>query len=73
MKEYEVSALITKEDDWYVARCVELNVTSQGKSVEEAKANLKEAVELYIESFGTDRLPSAEQEPFFTTISVAVD
>ncbi|MBP6965476.1 MAG: type II toxin-antitoxin system HicB family antitoxin [Armatimonadetes bacterium] len=71
MKEYEVSALITKEDRWYVARCAELNVTSQGESVEEAKANLKEAVELYIESFGTDMLPSASQEPFFTTIKVA--
>ena len=52
MSQYELSALITKEDDWYVARCVELDVTSQGKTLEEARANLKEAVELYIESFG---------------------
>ena len=51
MSQYELSALITKEDDWYVARCVELDVTSQGKTLEEARENLKEAVELYIESF----------------------
>ena len=51
MTEYKLSALITKEDDWYVARCVELDVTSQGKTFEEARENLKEAVELYIESF----------------------
>jgi len=40
---YRFSALITKEDDWYVARCPELGVTSQGKDVESARANLCEA------------------------------
>ncbi len=42
---------ITKEEKWYVAHCLELGVVSQGKTIEEAKANLKEAVELYLESF----------------------
>lgn len=51
------TAVITKEENWYVGLCVELGVVSQGKTIEEAKANLKEAVELYIESFGTDDLP----------------
>jgi predicted RNase H-like HicB family nuclease len=37
-----------------VALCIELGVVSQGKTIEEAQANLKEAVELYIESFGSD-------------------
>ena len=46
------TAVINKEDDWYVAHCVELGVVSQGKTIEEAQSNLKEAVELYIESFG---------------------
>jgi predicted RNase H-like HicB family nuclease len=48
------SALIKKDGDWYVARCMDLDVTSQGKTVEEAKTNLKEALELYIESFGSN-------------------
>ena len=43
------AAAITHEDDWYVARCLEVEVTSQGRSVEEAQANLKEALELYYE------------------------
>lgn len=51
------AAVITKEERWYVARCVELGVVSQGKTIEEAQANLKEAVELYLESFG--RKPAA--------------
>ena len=49
---YRFSALITKENEWYVARCPELNVTSQGKDVESARANLIEAIELYIETWG---------------------
>lgn len=50
------TALITKEEKWYVARCVELGVVSQGKTIKEAQVNLLEAVELYIESFGTSNM-----------------
>jgi predicted RNase H-like HicB family nuclease len=66
-----LTAVLTKEDDWYVAHCVELGVVSQGKSVEEAKANLKEAVELYIESFGEDDLPASTSEVLFCPFEVA--
>ena len=52
MKKNEFTSIITKEKRWFVARCLELGVVSQGKTVAEAQANLKEAVELYIESFG---------------------
>lgn len=51
------TAVITKEEKWYIAHCVELSVVSQGKTIEKARGNLKEAVELYIESFGTEYLP----------------
>jgi len=43
------TGVITKEEKWYVAHCIELGVVSQGKTIEEAQANLKEAVELYLE------------------------
>ena len=49
---YRFSALITKEDGWYIARCPELNVTSQGKDVESARISLSEAIELYLETWG---------------------
>ena len=64
------TALITKEEKWYVARCVELGVVSQGKTIEEAQANLKEAVELYIESFGTEDLPENMGEVVFYPLEV---
>ena len=65
------TALITKEEKWYVAHCVELGVVSQGETIEEAQANLKEAVELYIESFGADDLPQSAGEIVFYPFEVA--
>ena len=62
---------IKKEDKFFVARCPELDVTSQGKTLEEAHANIKEAIELYIESFGTEDLPIETTKPFWTTVEVA--
>jgi len=43
------TAILEKEEDLYVALCPELDVASQGTTVEEATANLKEAVELFLE------------------------
>ena len=59
------TAVITKEEHWYVARCVELGVVSQGKTISEAQANLREAVELYVESFGAEDLPKNLGEVLF--------
>lgn len=46
-----LTAVIHKEADIYVADCPEAGTVSQGSSVEEALANLKEATELYLEEF----------------------
>ena len=43
------TAAIWREDGGYVALCAELDIASQGDTVEEARANLKEAVELFFE------------------------
>jgi predicted RNase H-like HicB family nuclease len=47
---YRFPVLITKED-FYVARCRELGVTSQGDDIESARGNLREAIELYLETW----------------------
>jgi predicted RNase H-like HicB family nuclease len=44
-----LTAAVTREDEWYVARCLQVEVTSQGESIEEALGNLREALELYFE------------------------
>ena len=46
-----LTAVLHKEDDMYVAECPEVGTVSQGYSLEEALANLKEATELYLEEF----------------------
>lgn len=43
------TTVITKEEKWFVSRCLELGVVSQGKTVEAAQQNLVEATELYLE------------------------
>jgi len=68
---YRFSVLITKEDGWYVARCPELNVTSQGKDVESARASLSEAIELYLETWGIPEGAALEGEAFWTTVEVS--
>ncbi len=62
---------ITKEDDFFIARCPELNVTSQGETLEEAEENIKEAIELYIESFGTEDLSQQVSKPYLTLVEVS--
>jgi predicted RNase H-like HicB family nuclease len=46
----ELTAIIEREDDLYVALCPELDVASQGDTVEAARANLIEALQLFFES-----------------------
>ena len=47
---HTLTATIRREGDGFVALCPELDIASQGASIEEARANLKEAVELFLES-----------------------
>jgi predicted RNase H-like HicB family nuclease len=54
------TAVITREDKWFIVRGLEIPVTTQGKTLDEARVNLKEAVDLYIESFDGEDLPSNE-------------
>ena len=48
-KSFQLTAVIEREDDWFVATCPEVDVVSQGKTIEDARANLLEAVELFFE------------------------
>ena len=45
------TAVIHKEEDMFVADCPEVGTVSQGRTIEEAVTNLKEATELYLEEF----------------------
>jgi len=45
-----LTAIIEREDDGFVALCSELDIASQGPSIEEARANLVEALPLFVEN-----------------------
>jgi predicted RNase H-like HicB family nuclease len=62
------TAVVHKEGALYVADCPEIGTVSQGYTIEEAVANLKEATELYLEEFP---LPKVTR-PLLTTFEAAV-
>ncbi len=62
-----LSAVIHQEEALYVAECPELGTVSQGNSIEEAVANLKEATELFLEEQDE---PVLLARAFLTTFSV---
>lgn len=71
MQKKTYTAVVHKEGDWYVAQCPEVGTASQGKSLEDAVANLKEATELYIEEFG--RSENLDFRPVITTFDIAIN
>ena len=66
---FNLTISIHQEDEWYVAKCLENSVASHGKSIEEALANVREALELYYED--EDDIPVLKQR-FITTMEIAV-
>ena len=64
----QVTAVLTAEDDGFVSYNPETGVASQGDTIEEALANLKEAVELYLED---QPLPMG-RPPLVTSITIGV-
>jgi predicted RNase H-like HicB family nuclease len=69
----QFTAVIEREDNSYVALCPELDIASQGSTVEEARANLKEAIELFFESASKEELRERlHDEVFVTRLEVAI-
>ncbi|MBI4454033.1 type II toxin-antitoxin system HicB family antitoxin [Candidatus Woesearchaeota archaeon] len=61
------TAIIQYEEDMYVAKCPEIGTVSQGKTINDAINNLKEATELYLEEFPLKK----STHPLLTTFEVA--
>ena len=73
MKTAQFTAIIEREGDGYVALCPELDVASQGHTVDEARRNLTEALELFFESADESEVTRRTcNEVFVTRVEVAV-
>ena len=70
----QFTAIIEQDGDGYVALCPELDIASQGDTVEEARNNLKEALELFFECADPSEIESRihKNELFVTQLEVAV-
>lgn len=68
-----LTALIEKEGDGYVSLCPELDIASQGGTIEEAKSNLQEALELFFECASPEeKKRRLHNEIYVTNVQVAV-
>ena len=69
----QLTAIIEREGNGFVSLCPELDIASQGSSVENARDNLREAIELFIETASPDELKERlHGEIYVTRLEVAV-
>ena len=70
----QLTAIIEREGDGYVSLCPELDIASQGQTVDEARNNLKEALELFFETAAPTEIERRlHDEVYVTRVEVAVD
>ena len=68
-----LTAIIEREDDGFVALCPELDIASQGESIEEARANLVEALTLFFETASASEITRrTHYDVFITQVEVRV-
>lgn len=69
----ELTAIIEREGDGYVALCPEFDIASQGDTIETARANLIEALELFFETASPNEVRDRSHEEFLVTrVKIAV-
>ena len=69
----QLTAIIEREGDGYVALCPEVDVASQGDTVDEARRNLREALELFFETASPEEVKErVHDEVYVTHVEVAV-
>jgi len=72
-KKFQFTAVIEREGNGYTSLCPELDIASQGDTVEEATSNLKEAVELFFEHASKKEIGQRlHDEVFITRLEVAI-
>jgi len=66
------TVIIKKEEEWFVATCLENNIASQGKTIDEATENLKEAIALYYEDETEKTTMPINDQIYITTLELAI-
>jgi predicted RNase H-like HicB family nuclease len=73
MLNFKGTIVIKQEEEWVVATCLENNIASQGKTIDEAVVNLKEAIALYYEDEKKEELNLIQNDQIYiTTLEMAI-
>lgn len=68
-----LTAIIERESDGYISLCPELDIASQGNTVQEARENLQEALELFFETASSGEIQQRfHEEIYITQLEIAV-
>jgi predicted RNase H-like HicB family nuclease len=65
-----VHAVFRSDGKWFIARWLDVPVSTQGRTLAAAKRNLREAVELYLETWGEPKGAEQPQEVYLTSMEV---
>lgn len=69
----QLTAIIEREGDGYVALCPELDIASQGGTIEKARENLREALELFFETASSTEIRQRwHEEVYVTRVEIAI-
>jgi len=70
----QLTAVIEREGDGYVSFCPELDIASQGTTIQEARENLREALELFFETASSEEVQQRlHEEIYITRLEIAVE
>jgi predicted RNase H-like HicB family nuclease len=72
MLNFKGTIIIKQEEQWFVATCLENNIASQGKTIDAAVANLKEAIALYYEDEKENLSLIQNDQVYLTTLEMAI-
>jgi predicted RNase H-like HicB family nuclease len=69
----QLTAIIEREGDGYVSLCPELDIASQGNTIEDARSNLREALELFFETASSEEVAQRyHEEVYITRVEIAI-
>jgi predicted RNase H-like HicB family nuclease len=69
---FKGTIIIRKEEEWFVATCLENNIASQGKTIDEATENLKEAITLFYEDESEEKIMLPGEQVYITSLEMAL-
>ncbi|MEZ4726710.1 MAG: type II toxin-antitoxin system HicB family antitoxin [Caldilineaceae bacterium] len=67
MQYRQFAAILERDEDWYVALCPELDIASQGETLEDARNNLAKAIELFGESASPSEIQTRLHNEVYVT------